>query len=323
MIYIETNSTDASINFAAEYYFAAEKRLPDTAFLFWRTEPTLMIGKYQNALEEIDKPYADRRGIKVVRRMSGGGTIYTDPGGWQFSFVARDGGGEIRFDEYMAPVLSALRGLGVDASFNGRNDLVISGRKFSGNAQYRLGGSVVHHGSLLYDTNLGELVRSTTVDAEKYLSKSIKSVRERVTNIAEHLPSPLSPEAFKELMVSSILGGGTRFEPDGGDWNRIREIARERFDSWEFTYGASPKFTVSRSTRFSGGKLRFRLDVQRGAIAAADLSGDFFALEAVEEIPKRLIGCAYNREAVRAALNGLDGAIYRVTLDEIAQAIVD
>lgn len=189
MIYIETGSTDVYYNFGLENYFATEKRLPDTVFLFWRTTPTLMVGKYQNILEEINKPYADAHGIHLVRRMSGGGTIYTDLGGWQFTFIEHSPEQQIEFAQYIGPVVDAVRELGADASFNGRNDLLIDGRKFSGNAQYRLGDCIVHHGSLLYDTNIEQMVASTTVDPYKILSKSIKSVRDRVTNISEHLPA--------------------------------------------------------------------------------------------------------------------------------------
>lgn len=134
MIYIETGSTDVYYNFGLENYFAMEKRLPDTVFLFWRTTPTLMVGKYQNILEEINKPYADAHGIHLVRRMSGGGTIYTDLGGWQFTFIEHSPEQQIEFAQYIGPVVDAVRELGADASFNGRNDLLIDGRKFSGNA---------------------------------------------------------------------------------------------------------------------------------------------------------------------------------------------
>ena len=161
MIYIETGSTDVYYNFGLEHYFATEKRLPDTVFLFWRTTPTLMVGKYQNILEEINKPYADAHGIHLVRRMSGGGTIYTDLGGWQFTFIEHSPDQQIEFAQYIGPVVDAVRELGADASFNGRNDLLIDGKKFSGNAQYRLGDCIVHHGSLLYDTNIEQMVAST------------------------------------------------------------------------------------------------------------------------------------------------------------------
>ena len=112
MIYIETGSADVYYNFALEYYFTLEKRLPETVFLFWRTTPTLMVGKYQNVLEEINKPYADEHGIHLVRRMSGGGTIYTDMGGWQFTFIQHKEAGEIEFGQYIAPVIDALREMG-------------------------------------------------------------------------------------------------------------------------------------------------------------------------------------------------------------------
>ena len=205
MIYIETGSTDVYYNFGLENYFTVEKRLPDTVFLFWRTTPTLMVGKYQNILEEINKPYADAHGIHLVRRMSGGGTIYTDLGGWQFSFIQHREAGEIEFGQYIAPVIGALEEMGVTASFNGRNDLTIDGRKFSGNAQYRLGDCIVHHGSLLFDTDIRQMAEATTPDSYKITSKSIKSVRDRVTNISDHLPQPMDPETFKETMVKNHL----------------------------------------------------------------------------------------------------------------------
>lgn len=172
MIYIETGSRNVYYNFAVEYYFTVEKRLLDTVFLFWRTTPTLMVGKYQNVMEEVNKPYANRHGIKLVRRMSGGGTIYTDLGGWQFTFIQHQDAREIQFRQYIVPVIDALRELGIDAAFNGRNDLTIGGRKFSGNAQYRLADCIVHHGSLLFDTDIEQMAASTTVDRYKILPKA-------------------------------------------------------------------------------------------------------------------------------------------------------
>ena len=132
MIYIETGSTDVYYNFGLEYYFAAEKKLPEPVLLFWRTTPTLMVGKYQNILEEINKPYADAHKIRLVRRMSGGGTIYTDLGGWQFTFIEHSDQTQIDFSQYIGPVVDAVRELGADAGFNGRNDLLIDGRSSPG-----------------------------------------------------------------------------------------------------------------------------------------------------------------------------------------------
>ena len=325
MIYIETGSTDVCYDFALEYYFALEKRLSDTVFLFWRTTPTLMVGKYQNVLEEVDKPYADAHGIRIVRRMSGGGTIYTDLGGWQFSFIQHRETGEIEFSQYITPVLEALEEMGVHATFNGRNDLTIQSRKFSGNAQYRLGDCIVHHGSLLFDTDLQQMEAATTVDRYKIVSKGIQSVRDRVTNIAEHLPVPMDPETFKKCIVEHILGDGATYTVTEEDDARIREIAAERFASWESVYGADPAFNIQRTGRFAGGKMDFRLEVRKGLICHATVFGDFFSSLDAETICGALEGCRYERGAVLRALldHGVDGAVYRISAKEMAEAIVD
>lgn len=326
MIYIETGSADVCYNFGAEYYFTVEKPLEDTVFLFWRTTPTLMVGRYQNVLEEVDRAYAAAHGIRIVRRMSGGGTIYTDPGGWQFTFIEDAREEDIQFQRYIAPVTGALAELGVEASFNGRNDLTVGGKKISGNAQYRLGGRVVHHGSLLFDTDLEQMAAATTVDRYKIQSKSIPSVRERVTNIAWHLPTPMDAEAFKAKIVEHILGPeGTVYVITPEDGRRIRELGEERFASWESTYGQGPAFNIERVGRFSGGTTRFRLEVKRGVIRQAAVSGDFFATLDGEAFGNALAGCRYERDAVRAALEalGADGTVYRVSAEEMATAIVD
>lgn len=258
--------------------------------------------------------------------MSGGGTIYTDLGGWQFTFIQHKDAQEIAFHEYIAPVIDALRELGVDASFNGRNDLTIDGKKFSGNAQYRLGDAIVHHGSLLFDTDIEQMVASTTVDRYKILSKSIKSVRDRVTNIAEHLPAPMAPEVFKERMVYHIMRGSDRtYQLTPEDDARIRELAAEKFASWERIYGADPKFSIERTGRLAGGKMQFKMDIQKGIIKSASVYGDFFSTLDAETICAAIIGCRYDRESVRKALkeHQMDGAVYRISIDEMATVIAD
>ena len=326
MIYIETGSTDVYYNFGLEYYFTVEKQLQDTVFLFWQTTPTLMVGKYQNVLEEINKPYADEHNIQIVRRMSGGGTIYTDLGGWQFSFIQHKETGEIEFQQYIAPVIDALEELGVHAEFNGRNDLTIDGKKFSGNAQYRLENSIVHHGSLLFDTDICRMVESTTVDSYKILSKSIKSVRDRVTNISEHMPDSMDVKTFKECMVRHIMNGSDAvYEVTPEDDKRIREIAEEKFNRWECIYGADPKFNIERMGRLAGGKIQFKIDVQKGIIKNAAIYGDFFSSLDGSTICSALIGCRYEQNAVLDSLiaHCIDGAIYRISAQEMAEVIVD
>lgn len=326
MIYIETGSKDVYFNFGLEYYFTAVKPMNETVFLFWRTDPTLMVGKYQNTLEEINQKYVDEHKIQVVRRMSGGGTIYTDPGGWQFTFIEYGDNTGIHFHEYIAPVIDALRSLDIPAEFNGRNDLVIEGKKFSGNAQYKLSGNTVHHGSILFDTDIEQMVKSTTVDEYKIISKSIKSVRDRVTNINDHLVTPMSTEQFKEHMISYIMRGSPKiYELTYEDKQAIEKIADEKFRSWESKYGTNPKFSITKVGRFSGGKIEFRMDVKKGVIASANVYGDFFATDKAENIGKALVGCRFEKSDIENTLikNNLSDAIYGITLDEIVKTIID
>lgn len=325
MIYIETGSMDVYYNFALEYYFTAVKQLAESVFLFWRTTPTVMVGKYQNTFEEIDLAYAEKQEIQIVRRLSGGGTIYTDPGGWQFTFIQYGGAREIHFQEFIAPVIDALKALGVPAEFNGRNDLVIGSRKFSGNAQYKLKGHTVHHGSTLFSTNIDEMVRVTTVDPGKIISKSIKSVRDRVTNISDHLKEPISGEAFKDHMVTTILQGSRGiYELTAEDHLAIQAIADEKFRPWAARFGANPKFSMVRSGRFAGGKIEFRLNVARGIIREAAVHGDFFGNDLAEDIGAALAGTRLERSAILERLEekGLSDAVYGITAVEMADTIL-
>lgn len=325
MIYIETGSEDVYYNFALEYYFTAVKQLEEPVFLFWRTTPTVMIGKYQNTFEEIDTRYAEKAGIQVVRRLSGGGTIYTDQGGWQFTFIQYDGSREIHFQEFIAPVVDALKELGVPAEFNGRNDLVIQGRKFSGNAQYKLNGHTVHHGSTLFQTNFEEMVKVTTVDPFKIISKSIKSVRDRVTNISEHLKEPISAEEFKAHMISSIMQGSTKIhEVTREEHEAILAIADETFRPWEVRFGANPKFSMTKTGRFAGGKIEFRLNVTKGTIKEAAVNGDFFGNDLAEGIAEALLGTRLEKQAIMDRLQGmgLSDAVYGITADDMVNTIM-
>lgn len=316
MIYIETTSTNPYFNFSLEYYLMKEKKLSDdTLFLFWQTDPTLMIGRYQNTLEEINQRYVSKNKINVVRRISGGGTIYTDLGGWQYSFITRGKADEINFAKYVAPIVEALNKIGVKAEFNSRNDLVIDNKKFSGNAQCMLSDYTLHHGSLLFDTDLGEMVKSITVDEHKIISKGIKSIRERVTNIKEHLIEPMGALEFKELMVQSIMNGSkNQYILTEEDIKRINEILKEKFETWEWNYGKSPKFNITKTGRFNGGKMEFKLDVNEGIIEKCTIYGDFFGTVDMNLFCNALIGCKYNKESIKETLekNNLQSVFYKI-----------
>lgn len=327
MIYVETASEDVCFNLASEYYFSTKKRLSEPVYLLWRTTPTLVVGKFQNTLEEIDRSYAEKKGITVVRRLSGGGTMYLDEGGLQFTFIEPSEGIGIRFEQYILPIVSALQKLGIPAGFNGRNDLTVAGKKFSGNSQYKVNGITVHHGTMMFDTNVEEMVLATTVDPDKILSKSIKSVRDRVTNLKDHLPkgSLVDYETFKRHMIEAVVGVPPKeYALTEEDRRQIEAIADEKFRGYDNVYGRSPKFTVQKSARFAAGKVSVGLRVEKGIIAECTVTGDFFSALDPAALSSAFIGVRYHPSDIRAAAESLpENAIYRMTKEELTGLLAD
>ena len=333
LLYVPYDCTDVYRNFALETYFAEEKQLTGRpVFLFWRTTPTIMLGKYQNALAEMNTAYCEEHDVQVVRRLSGGGTIYTDLGGWQFSFIQPQDKYSIEFEGFIEPVVAALNNLGIPAAFNGRNDLVVAGKKFSGNAQYKMKGFVVHHGSLLFDTDLEAIVRSTTVPDYKLIAKGIESVRDRVTNLKDHLPAEhrgMTVEAFGDYMVSYLSGCGEdrdavlTYTLSDAERERLEVIAAERYRSESAIWGRDPRFSLELSEQFAGGRFTLKLDVYHGIVRDALPEGDFFGNISADEFSAVLRGVRFEREAIRAALKAacVDEALYKISSDDIAAMI--
>ena len=324
MLTVRNVSNDPFYNQAFEEYVYETFR-DDDVFLLWKNTPAVVVGSYQNICREVHVEALRQRGIPVVRRISGGGTVYHDLGNVNYTYIVR-ANGTVDYDAVLSPVIAALNAIGVPARKNRTCDIAIGDLKISGSAQYRLGDCIVHHGTLLFDTDIEQMVASTTVDSYKITSKSIKSVRDRVTNISEHLPVPMDAETFKETMVRHIMNGSTdTYTVTPEDDARIREIAGEQFQSWERIFGRRPKFTIDRTGRFAGGKVQFKLDVQKGLIRDAAVYGDFFSTLDADILCAALMGCPYERGAVLAALrsHGIDGAVYRISAEELASVVVD
>ena len=210
MICIVDSTTDPYWNLAAEEYLLTA--LSEPVFRLWRNAPSVIVGRYQNAAAEINSEYVRTRGIPVVRRLTGGGAVFHDLGNVNYTFIDRKVEGEdtaAMFRRFTAPVISALRSLGVEASLEGRNDLVISGRKFSGNAVCVHGGRVLQHGTLLFSASVADLSGALNTRPEKFIGKSVQSNRSRVTNISEHLPArhrSMSVEEFITYLQDHIAG---------------------------------------------------------------------------------------------------------------------
>ncbi len=319
MIYVETPSTDPLHSFGAEYYFATERDLGDTVLLLWSTEPSLIVGKYQNILEEIDSDYAVSNGIHIVRRLSGGGTMYIDRGGLEFSYLVKDGTDSIDFSAFVNPVVEALQKLGIPAVANGRNDITVDGKKISGNAQYKLNGVTVHHGTLMFDVDVEQMVRATTPKDYKITSKAIKSVRDRVTNVKEYLPKHMDILAFRDALRDILVPEGNIYVPTPAEEERIMTLGKAHFaaTAWE----SQPKFELTKTLHLSGGTMVFSLTVRKNRIAEAAVTGDFFATVSPEEIAGCLVGAEMTMDGLGEALAGLEGKIHGISGNDIAQGL--
>lgn len=318
MIYVNTPYDRIYEIFALENWLATERQFDEDVFLLWHTVPTMVCGKYQNPYEEINMDYVREHNILISRRLSGGGTMYVDQGGMQFTFITKDSEKEISFEKFVHPVVDALKNLGVeDVTFTGRNDILVCGKKVSGNSQYKTNGYTVHHGTLLYNTDLEQVVHATTPDPQKITSKSIKSVRERVTNISEHMKSKMTIEEFKEALIREITNNGKRYELSGEERAVIEKMSAEKYATKEFIYGKTPKFEMEKKGYFKGGKVTVGLTVNKGLIKEIEISGDFFGTISKEDFSAALCGVTYEREAVADALKNLQGNIYNVSEEEL------
>jgi lipoate-protein ligase A len=313
------NEHDPAVNLAFEEYMLRKAELKEDLLLFYINEPSIIIGRHQNTLEEINRAYVEEHGIHVVRRLSGGGAVYHDLGNLNFSFITNYQPENFKnFMKFTEPVIRALAKLGVSAELSGRNDILIDDRKVSGNAQYISNGRMVSHGTLLLNSDLSHVSDALHVHENKIASKGIKSVRSRVANISEFLSSPMDIESFRDHLLKTYFEGVPKipeFPLSTQDWELIHTLASERYRSWEWTYGHSPDFNIEKRQRFPGGEIDARLDVKQGMIQAAKFYGDFFSENEPEEIEKLLAGIRYERAEIESALKNVDIADYFSGLD--------
>lgn len=302
--------TDPRINLAIEEY--ALKRLPDRDdyLLFYINEPSIIIGKNQNTIEEINADYVNEHHIHVVRRLSGGGAVYHDLGNLNFSFITNDDGESFHnFRKFTEPVVQALKQLGVEADLTGRNDIQVGERKISGNAQYSTKGRMFSHGTLLFDSEMENVVSALKVNAEKIQSKGIKSIRSRVANITEFLDRKMTIEEFRQAILHSIFGGSEveEYKLTEEDWTNIHELSKSRYQSWDWNYGKSPKSNYRSSKRFDHiGTVEVQLDIEKGRIKEANIYGDFFGVRDVAELEEKLQNIPYDRSTVTAKLSDVN-----------------
>jgi lipoate---protein ligase len=324
MIFVDNaNITAPQLNLALEEHLLRNLLLDQDILLFYINEPSIIIGRNQNTLEEINHEYVACRGIHVVRRLSGGGAVYHDLGNLNFSFITHNASENIQnFRKFTAPVIKVLHALGIQAELGGRNDILLDGRKISGNAQYIAGKRMVSHGTLLFNSELTHVVEALNVKMSKIESKGIKSVRSRVVNISEYLSEPMDILTFRKRLLEGIFEQKDHIPEyilKAEDWNAMRLLAEERYQSWDWNYGRSPAFNVHKTKRFASGEIEARIDVQQGIVQSIKFFGDFLGLGEVQELEALLTGVRYEPPSLNYALREVDVSAYfgSISKDEL------
>lgn len=325
---INLTTTDPAFNLAAEQFVFDSLPKDRNYLMLWQNENAVIIGKYQNTAAQINEQYVRAHGIKVVRRLSGGGAVYHDLGNLNYTFITDAIQPEkLNMRIFCEPVVNALRELGVPAEINGRNDITIKGKKISGNAQYLREERVMHHGTLLFDSDLSAVDRALQVDREKIHGKGIESVRSRVTNIRPHLQEDVPLFVFREMLLKKIAGTETceEYSFSEEDIREIDHIRKTVYDTWDWNYGRSPECSIQKSARIEGcGTIEAFLTTVHGRITDVRFYGDYFSAREPEELAVRFKGKKPDAEGYREALDGIDAGEYfsGLTNDQLIELLL-
>lgn len=315
--FIYNASTDPFYNLALEEWVM--KNCDEDVFILWQNAPTVVIGRYQNAYAEVNIPYAEENGISVVRRMSGGGAVYHDLGNVNFTFIVKDEGEGIDFVRFLKPIKEVLASLGIETVISGRNDLLMGGKKISGSAQCRKYGKVLHHGTLLVDTDPETLSKVLNVNPEKLVSKGINSVKSRVTNIKDVYPE-ISVRVVMNALAQMFCSRNINLSDS--DKKEISLLADDKYSSWNYVFGSSKALSKRVKNRFSGGSIELSFDSENGVVKDARISGDFFCDGEIAVIENALRGCRLDLNEIISALDNSESKIHGISSREIAETIL-
>ena len=325
MIEIFNNSTDPFFNLAVEEFILTRMKFKSDLFMIWRNAPTVVIGKNQNIYEEVNLEFAKTNAINVVRRSSGGGSVYHDLGNINYTFV-KENKNHIKnnFTDFELIIAEYLKEIGLNPCINTRNDIMLAGKKISGNAQYYFEDRVLHHGTLLFNVDVSVLSRVLKVDKLKFSSKGVKSFAESVTNISNY--TNLTCDAFigglREYMRKKQGCSSNLYYFTEDDISTINKI-RDRYASWDWNYGMSPECEYSNRIRFKGGTVSVLLQVSRGEISDFKLYGDYFEMKPVKNLNSKFIGLTYNKDILCKEVSqiSISDYIYMMTEEEFRRLL--
>ena len=348
LVYIDNEDiTDPAVNLSIEEYALRYMDPSRDYLLLYRNTPSVILGRNQNVLEEVNVGYANTHGIRILRRLSGGGTVYHDPGNLNFSFITQYEPSRLHnFHFFNSPLIRLLKSLGVPAEMNERSDILANGRKISGNAQFSSKGRMFSHGTLLYNARIDVIENVLEIQLDDIQSRSKKSVRSTVANISEFLDKPMDIISFRNFILSGLVarsvsspgsspgassvGGHYRASsPEGSpdirsigdgleinqdqiyrfnkdEWHRIHEIRKNKYETWEWNFGRSPRFQIRRSRNLNGISLDLEMEVDKGLVGNMRITSSGKETRQLDGVCQMVTGNRYDPDVIRNQLRQLD-----------------
>lgn len=308
MLLIQQTSTNPYFNIASEEYLL--KNFMDDIFILYCNEPSIIVGKHQNTLAEINLEYATKNALKVIRRLSGGGTVYHDLGNLNYSFIANGSEGNlVDFKKFTLPIINVLQKLGIDAKLGGKNDIRVGDKKISGNAEHIYKNRVLHHGTLLFSSNLDELNESIKFNPNTYSDKAVKSIRSEVANISEFLKEPITITEFADLIANHIkqaFPSSKSYQLNINDINIINGLVDTKYSTWEWNFGYSPTYTLNKEILIGENILGVMISVDKGIICEVKLKGNFLNNEDLLKIEQSLTDCPHDIDIITNKLSTIE-----------------
>lgn len=322
MLILDSPSTDPYFNIAAEEYLL--KQTDKNYAFIYINDPSIIIGKHQNAYAEINLPYVLEYKIPVVRRISGGGTVWHDHGNVNFSFILQGTEGQmVNFRQYATPVLDYLQSLHIQAGFGGRNEILVEGKKISGNAEHVCRNRVLHHGTLLFSSDLHALQSALRTAPGKYRDRAVRSVPGKVANILDFLEPRASVSAFRSDLIHHLSGsfqGSARVGFNGTDLEGVRELVRQKYSTWKWNIGYSPRYRMDREVDWHGQRVMIHLEVEKGKIMEITFQSDKGDREILDQLSAILSGADHDPGQVRERISG-SGLVKARLIDYFVRAL--
>ncbi|AEM68915.1 lipoate--protein ligase [Mycoplasma putrefaciens] len=307
-----SNYHDPAINLAIEEYLTYNYDSKDPIVFFWQNANTIVVGRNQNTFAEINLTEAWKDGVKIIKRNTGGGTVYQDLGNVCFSLIVDNTTDDVDYQKALQPIITYLNAKNIHAQFSGRNDMVIDGYKVSGNAQLKTNQKTLVHGTLLFDVDLTKIAKYLIVDPEKLKHQQIRSKPARVRNIKnffDDLKIDIDLETFIQDVIDSYV------QNEQINWikltdqqiNAINKAKLEKYDRWEWNFGRNTQFSLNKKKYLeSKGFIQISLDVSNGVIQDIKIYGDFLGTKGTEELEKSLISIKFKKEEIEKVLNKFD-----------------